>query len=433
MKKRYIILPKEKSTSKAMKTLQHELGVKLVSSAELNSKVKTKDIFNRDKGLFFKNIGVSVVEMEEEKLKEILSKDNNILYSEAEREFYPVEEIERDEHNELKKLTAIKSTLELLNLQVTELEKDLKKKENKEDERDEKNEKILQNYTFNMKALGVEKSHYSGKDINIAILDTGFYAEHPDFQERKIEGKSFIEGEKWDYDGAGHGTHCTGVATGNLSLTEQKRYGVAYNANIFIGKVLSDSSRGLTSNILDGIDWALEKQCKVISLSLGSPVEIGEKPSAIFEHVGRKALKKGTLIVAASGNNSHRPNQLPKPVSSPANVESIMAVSALTENLTIAPFSNAGLNASDGGKVDVAAPGVHILSCYSKNAKDSKLYKSMNGTSMATPHVAGLLALYFEAFPHLSALEIWLKLEKNALELKHQRKRDVGAGLAQAI
>jgi len=422
MKKRYIILPKEESTKSVMSTLQKTLGVKLVSSAELNSKVKSKDILNRDRGLFFKNLGVSVVDIEEDKLLDILNKESNILYSELEREFYPVEEFEE--------LNSIKNTLETLSQQVNELEEYLRKRDL---QKETTPEKILQEYTFNMKALALKTSKYSGKNINVAILDTGFYAKHPDFEKRTIEGKSFIEGEAWDFDGSGHGTHCTGVATGHLFHKDNKRYGVAYEANIFIGKVLSDSGTGLTSGILDGIDWALEKKCQVISLSLGSPVEIGEKPSAIFEHVGRKALERGTLIVAAAGNNSQRPKHLPRPVSSPANVESIMAIAALNENLGVAKFSNAGLNVADGGKVDLSAPGVNILSSYSKNAKGSKLYKSLNGTSMATPHVSGVLALYFEAFPNLTAAEIWLKVEKNSQELTQQRRRDVGAGLVQSI
>jgi len=422
MKKRYIILPKEDSTQRVINSIQKALGIKFVSSSELNSKVKSKDILNSDRGLFFKNLGVSVVDIEEAKLMNILKKDKHILYAEAQREFYPV--------GELEDINNIKNTLEILSQQINELEKHLEKKK---PPTKPPIEEIIQKYSSNMELLALKKSKYSGKNINVAILDTGFYAKHPDFIKRKIEGKSFIDGEKWDFDGYGHGTHCTGTAVGHLSLENSKRYGVAYESNIFIGKVLSDSGNGFTSSILDGIDWALEKECHVISLSLGSPVAIGEKPSAIFEHVGRKALERGTLIVAAAGNDSQRPNYLPKPVSSPANVESIMAISALNENLSIANFSNAGLNAGDGGKVDISAPGVNIFSSYSKNGKEGKLYKTMSGTSMATPHVSGVLALYFEAFPNLTAAEIWLKIEKNSQELNNQRRRDVGAGMVQAI
>ena len=419
--KRYILLLKEDTPQKMMNVMQKELDIKLVSSAELSSTVKAKDIFSSGRGVFLKNLGISVVEgIEEEKLIHAAQMDSSVLHWELEREFYPVAENEY--------LDPIKSTLSLLNQQVNQLENTLRGKI-KEDTED-----TVKNYLFNLRNLGLEKSKYSGKGINIAILDTGFYKAHPDFVNRQIDGKSFVEKQVWDFDGHGHGTHCTGTAAGYISLESDKRYGVAYESNIFIGKVLSDvDGFGVTSSILDGIDWALEKKCQVISMSLGSAVEIGEKPSPVFEQVGRKALEKKALIIAAAGNDSKRPNQLPRPVSSPANAESIMAISALDENLNVACFSNAGLNAADGGRIDLSAPGVNILSSYSENAPGSTLYKMLNGTSMATPHVAGVAALYFEAYPNLSAAEIWLKMEKSARELQNQLVRDVGAGIIQAV
>ena len=418
--KRYILLLKEDTPQKMMNVMQKELDIKLVSSAELSSTVRSKNVLSSDSGIFFKNLGVSVIEgIEEEKLIHAVKMNSSILHWELEREFYPVAENEY--------LDPIKKTLSLLNQQVNELENTLREKI-KEDAEDR-----VKNYLFNLRNLGLENTKYSGKGINVAILDTGFYKAHPDFANRQIDGKSFVEGEAWDFDGHGHGTHCTGTAAGYISLENDKRYGVAYESNIFIGKVLSDSGSGVTSNILDGIDWALEKQCQVISMSLGSAVEIGEKPSPIFEQVGRKALEKKALIIAAAGNDSKRPNQLPRPVSSPANAESIMAIAALDKNLNVASFSNAGLNVADGGRIDLSAPGVNILSSYSENASNSTLYKMMNGTSMATPHVAGVAALYFEAYPNLSAAEIWLKMEKSAKELQNQLLRDVGAGIIQVV
>jgi len=418
--KRYILLLKEDTPQRMMNVMQKELDIKLVSSEELSSTVKAKDIFSTGRGVFLKNLGISVVEdIEEEKLIHAAQMNSSVLHWELEREFYPVSENEY--------LDPIKSTLSLLNQQVNQLENILREKI-KEDPED-----IVKNYLFNLRNLGLEKSKYSGKGINVAILDTGFYKAHPDFANRQIDGKSFVAGEEWDLDGHGHGTHCTGTAAGYISLENDHRYGVAYESNIFIGKVLSDTGSGVTSNILDGIDWALEKQCQVISMSLGSAVQIGEKPSPVFEQVGRKALEKKALIIAAAGNDSKRPNHLPRPVSSPANAESIMAIAALDKNLNVASFSNAGLNVADGGRIDLSAPGVNILSSYSENASNSTLYKMMNGTSMATPHVAGVAALYFEAYPNLSAAEIWLKMEKSAKELQNQLLRDVGAGIIQVV
>jgi len=413
---RHIVLMKEESTKKTLSSIKKELGTNLVSSEELSSKVKVHTILNSGDGILFKNLGIALIDnMEEEKLSTATTSKGSVLYWEPERLFYPVGELEQ--------IDTMKETLLSLNKQILTLEATLKQKI-----------KIpWVDATFGLDAIELKESRYTGKDINVCILDTGFYKKHPDFKQRTMKGKSFIVGEEWSFDGHGHGTHVAGTALGNISTQTNKRYGIASEANIFIAKVLSDSGSGLTSSILDGIDWAIEKKCRIVSMSLGSPVQIGENPSPIFERVGRKALEKNTLIIAAAGNDSKRPQQLPRPVSSPANSESIMAIAALDTNLNVASFSNAGINAGDGGRIDLSAVGVNVFSSYSANASGGDLYKRMNGTSMATPHVSGIAALYFEAFPHLSAAEIWLKLEKNAKVLQNQLLRDIGAGIAQAL
>lgn len=414
--KRHIVLMKEMSDTKALASIKKEFGTKLVSSKELSSKVKIHHVLDSGEGVFFKNLGIAIVQdIDEEQLKIATNAQGAILHWEEERIFSPVGELEQIE--------AIKETLLSLDQQIRSLEDILK----------QNNKKPWREATFGLNSIGLKESKYTGKGVNVCILDTGFYQEHPDFIERKIVGKSFVEEEEWGYDGHGHGTHVAGTALGYLSAQNNKRYGVAYEANMFIAKVLSDSGVGLTGGILDAIDWAIEKKCQIISMSLGSPVQIGENPSLIFEHVGRKALEKNTLIIAASGNDSKRPQQLPRPVSSPANAESIMSVAALDTNLNVANFSNAGINAASGGRVDISAVGVNVLSSYSKNALGAELYKRMNGTSMAAPYVSGVAALYFEAFPNLSAAEIWLKLEKNSKELQGQLSRDTGSGIVQAI
>jgi len=414
--KRHIVLIQEESTKKTLSAMKKELGTAVVSSEELSSKVKANTILSSGDGIYYKHLGIAVMpDMEESKLMHATSSKGSVLYWEEERVFYPVGELEQIEE--------IKETISLLNSQIRTLEDVFK----------QNIEKPWDKATFGLNSINLKKSNYTGKGINICILDTGLYVKHPDFKERTIIGKSFVNGEHWDYDGNGHGTHVTGTSTGNIAKDTQKRYGIASESNIFIAKVLSDAGSGLTSGILDGIDWAIEKDCRIISMSLGSSVQIGENPSPIFERVGRKALEKNTLIIAASGNDSKRPQQVPRPVSTPANAESIMAVGALDRNLTVANFSNAGINAADGGRVDISAAGVNVFSSYSINASDGDLYKRLNGTSMATPHVSGVAALYFEAFPHLTAAEIWLKIEKNARELQGQLLRDTGSGIVQAI
>lgn len=296
------------------------------------------------------------------------------------------------------------------------------------DEQERKDNGTFYKQTWGLDAMNIAKSRYTGKGVNVCILDTGFYAAHPDFEGRNIDGKNFIENEEWQYDGDGHGTHCTGIAVGGVSEANGIRYGIAKDANIGIAKVLSDRGLGTTSGIVDAIDWALEKKYRIISMSLGSKVGIGEKPSPIFEQIGKKAMELNTLIIAAAGNDSKRPD-MPKPISSPANADAIMAIGAIDEQKNIASFSNGGINASTGGKVDLVAPGVNILSSFSINSKEKLIYKKMNGTSMATPHIAGLAALHIEANPQISAIKLWEKLEQDAFKLEHLLKRDIGFGL----
>jgi subtilisin family serine protease len=108
--------------------------------------------------------------------------------------------------------------------------------------------------------------------VKVAVLDTGLDLGHPDFAGRQITAQSFVQGEQVQ-DGHGHGTHCIGTACGPRTPGRLPRYGIAYQAQIFAGKVLSNAGSGGDGGILAGIDWAIRNGCAVVSMSLGSPVE----------------------------------------------------------------------------------------------------------------------------------------------------------------
>ena len=277
--------------------------------------------------------------------------------------------------------------------------------------------------TWGLQAIRATASPWTGEGIKVAVLDTGIDLSHPDFEGRAIEAKSFVA-DAAVQDGNGHGTHCIGTACGPRLPYRLPRYGIAGSALIYAGKVLSDEGSGSDASILAGIDWAVANGCAVVSMSLGAPVEVGTAPSAIFEQVGRRALRAGTLIVAAAGNSSRRPDLL-SPVGHPANCPSIMAVAAVDQRLAVAWFSCAGLN-PQGGQVDIAAPGVAVLSAW-----PGKLTNTINGTSMATPHVAGVAALVAQSDPTARGHALWTRLVQGAHRLD-QPARDVGAGLVQA-
>jgi subtilisin len=278
--------------------------------------------------------------------------------------------------------------------------------------------------TWGLKATGVVGTTFTGKSIRIAVLDTGFDSGHPDFVGRQVTRASFISGETAD-DGHGHGTHCIGTACGPRQPQTLPAYGIASEAAIFAGKVLSNQGRGADGGILAGIDWAIRNTCTVISMSLGAPVAIGGGFSVVYETVAQRALTAGSLIVAAAGNESSRPGRI-APVGHPANCPSIIAVAAVDSSLAIARFSSGGVNLR-GGQIDIAAPGVAVRSSVPR----PRLYATMNGTSMATPHAAGLVALHAEANPGMRGASLgWLLLQSaRRLALPN---RDVGAGLAQA-
>jgi subtilisin len=278
--------------------------------------------------------------------------------------------------------------------------------------------------TWGLQATNVAASPFSGKGIRVAVLDTGLDLQHPDFVGRQITANSFVPGATAQ-DGHGHGTHCVGTSCGPKQPGQLPRYGIAYEAEIFVGKVLSDQGSGAEGDILNGLQWAIGQGCAVISMSLGSPVSPGQQPDPIFEQVAKRALAAGTLIVAAAGNDSRRPGDI-EPVGHPANCPSVLAVGALDQQFAVAFFSNGGVNPQGGG-VDVAAPGVDVRSSWPA----PKLYNTISGTSMATPHVAGIAALLAEANPSARGNALWALLTQHAKRL-NLPARDIGSGLEQA-
>ncbi|GAA2841094.1 S8 family serine peptidase [Kitasatospora sp. CM 4170] len=280
-----------------------------------------------------------------------------------------------------------------------------------------------QSFTWGLQAIRATESGLTGRGVRVAVLDTGVDTDHPDLVGCIEEKMSFVAGEAVE-DGAGHGTHCIGIVAGPARPQQGPRYGVACDAQILAAKVLSNAGSGFDGQILAGIAWAIARGARVISMSLGAPVQQGEPFPQTYEILAQRALERGAVIVAAAGDDSQRPLSI-KPVSRPANCPSILAVAALDKSLAPSFFSNGGIN-DQGGEVNIAAPGRDVHSA----APDGG-YQTMNGTSMATPHVAGVLALLAEAHPDASAADLVAGLKAGAFPLT-QPTRDIGAGLLRA-
>jgi subtilisin family serine protease len=163
------------------------------------------------------------------------------------------------------------------------------------------------------------------------------------------------------------------------------------------------------------MNWAIANKCAVISMSLGAQIPV--QPS--YTAAGTAALNNGCLIVAAAGNASNRPSNI-QPAGAPANSPTIMSVAALDSALKVAVFSN-------GGKIDIAGPGVNTFSSWPRPV----LHKTISGTSMATPHVAGCAALWAQTSAALRGAALRARLLATAKHLPLP-PTDVGAGLVQA-
>src|SRR5262245_804180 len=268
--------------------------------------------------------------------------------------------------------------------------------------------------TWGLIACKVLPSSRDGAGIKVAVLDTGFDLGHPEFAGRPIVSKSFVGQPVQDLHG--HGSHTAGTACGPKSPPGTiQRYGIGFKTQMFIGKVLTNSGSGTQAQVLAGMNWAIANKCPVISMSLGAPIPV--QPS--YTAAGTAALNNGCLIVAAAGNASNRPSNI-QPAGAPANSPTIMSVAALDSALKVAVFSN-------GGKIDIAGPGVNTFSSWPRPV----LHKTISGTSMATPHVAGCAALWAQTGAALRGAALRARLLATAKHLPLP-PTDVGAGLVQA-
>jgi subtilisin family serine protease len=263
--------------------------------------------------------------------------------------------------------------------------------------------------SWGLGAVGALTSGFDGEGIVVAVLDTGIDPNHPAFQGVELERKNFTDGGA--DDDHGHGTHCAGTIFGRA--VDGTRVGVAPGVKkAMIGKVIGGNGGG-SDQIAQALQWAVNGGAHVISMSLGidfpgyvkelieegTPAELATSLALegyranvlVFERLAafvaaRALMAQPTLLVAAAGNESRRDQSadFAIAVSPPAVSEGIISVAALGRaagGLVVAPFSNTGAR--------ISGPGVDIVS-----ARAGGGLVSMDGTSMATPHVAGVAALW---------------------------------------
>ncbi|MFX0061947.1 MAG: S8 family serine peptidase [Candidatus Hermodarchaeota archaeon] len=252
-----------------------------------------------------------------------------------------------------------------------------------------------------------------GTDIKLGILDTGISSSHQDLN---VEYSESFTGREYDYtiddiegDFNGHGTHVAGIAAGSGSSSNGEYRGVAPGVRLYDLKCVNYVGMGTIAAVLAAIDKAVELNLDIISLSLGWDILQQNNPINLAVNM---AVENGVTVVASAGNDG--PNYYT--VSSPGNAQRAITVGASTINKSLNSFSSRGPTLDNRVVPDILAPGSKIISCLSENSLVNLAYQSLSpapilsgnlpnsnyvafsGTSMATPAVAGTIALLKQAY-----------------------------------
>lgn len=243
----------------------------------------------------------------------------------------------------------------------------------------------------------VQTAGNSGAGIKVAVIDSGIDHQHPDLKANYVDGWDFVNNDNDPMDDNGHGTHVAGtiaaVAKNGIGVV-----GVAPQVELYGLKVLGANGSGSFSSIIAALEWCIENNIQITNNSYGSSTNPGSTVEAAFN----KANTAGILNIAAAGNEGNR-RGTGDSVGYPAAYDAVMAVAATDSNNVRAYFS------STGPKVEISAPGVSILSTVPNNG-----YASYSGTSMASPHVAGVAALVKAANTSMDNAQIRTRLQSTA-------------------
>jgi len=258
--------------------------------------------------------------------------------------------------------------------------------------------------------------------IKVCVADTGYGLGHIDLPNgNDVTGTDSSSNGAWNYDGHGHGTHCSGTISAKSGNNEGVVGVIPNNAGgkfqLVIGKALSDSGSGSNSAVLEAVQSCVDKGAKVISLSLGG----GSYSQATDNFYKDLYEKNDILFVAAAGNGGS------SEYSYPASYSSLMSVAAIDSNKNKASFSQFN------DQVEISGPGVAVTSTVSNPTTPPNSYATWSGTSMATPHIAGVAGLLWMHFPACKNYQIRNVLAYTAMDLGTSGcDTSYGHGLVQA-
>ncbi|WP_460399989.1 S8 family peptidase [Actinophytocola sediminis] len=250
---------------------------------------------------------------------------------------------------------------------------------------------------------------HDGTGATVAVVDSGVDATHPDLKDQVTASRSFVPDETDANDFAGHGTHVASTIAGTGAASGGRNKGVAPGADVVNAKVCNKYGACVTSWILEGMAWAARGGASVINMSLGSDLP-SDGTDVMSATVDALTEETGALFVVAAGNAGRD-----VAIGSPAAARSALTVGAVDKSDAQAVFSSRGPRLADGGvKPEITAPGVGIVAARATDGfpevPPEAKYVGLQGTSMASPHVAGAAAILSQARPTATPAEL-----KNAL------------------
>ena len=258
----------------------------------------------------------------------------------------------------------------------------------------------------------MKKKKYTGKNIGVAIIDTGIY-EHMDFQGRIRCFQDFLNYRSLPYDDSGHGTHVAGILGGSGAASGGKYRGTAPQCDMIILKILDQYGNGSKENVLRAFRWIRNNKMKyhirVVNISVGTTCR-SPKDHLLLNSAAEQLWDEGLVIVAAAGNQGPEQGS----ITSPGSSRKVITVGSSDMLTGRSGVSGRGPTSECICKPDVVAPGNHIISC---GIKGPDSYGIKSGTSMSTPRISGSVACMLEKDPMLTNLEIKMMLKESAVDL----------------
>lgn len=266
---------------------------------------------------------------------------------------------------------------------------------------------------------GTRSGGLTGNGVGVAVLDTGIFP-HRDFDDRIIGFADFVNQKNRCYDDCGHGSHICGIIGGSGAASGGRYQGMAPGCNLVALKVLDRKGNGYVKDVLEGIEWILQRKeelgIRILNISVGAGGRKRMNENSALVRGVDQAWDAGLVVVVAAGNNGPRRMS----VTTPGISRKVITVGCSDDDREVLVGGRRMVDYSGRGptmecicKPDVVAPGCRVVSCAAQENK----YTVKSGTSMSTPIVSGAIALLLEKYPEMTNRDVKLKLMKSCRDI----------------